>query len=83
MNSGSVDNLKLSARCGWSPNARQMRLTDDWLMPDERAIEREWVASAGLASSVLTITASTRSSPIVRGAPGRGSSSSPSGPCSR
>ena len=38
------------------------------------------VASVGLSSSVRTITASTSSSLIERGAPGRGSSGSPSRP---
>ena len=54
-------------------------------MPIFRAIERvdQCVASVGFDSRVFTMTASTMSSVIVRGAPGRGSSSSPSGPCSR
>jgi hypothetical protein len=45
MNGGS-DNLKLSARCGLSPKARQIRLTADWDMPVAAAIERvdQWVA---------------------------------------
>jgi hypothetical protein len=79
MNSGSLESLKLSARCGCSPKARQIRLIEVWLMPIERAIERvdQWVASVGFVSRVFTITASTISSVIVRGAPGRGSSKSP------
>jgi len=61
-----------------------MRLIEAWLMPMALAIERvdQCVASVGFDSRVLTMTASTRSSAMVRGAPGRGSSSSPSGPCS-
>ena len=49
MKSGSLDNLKDSTRCGWSPKARQMRLTADWLMPVASAIDRvdQCVASAG------------------------------------
>src|SRR5579885_3056295 len=60
-NSGSVDNLKDSARWGCSPNARQIRLIEVWLIPIALAIERvdQWVASTGFSSSVLTITAST------------------------
>lgn len=77
----------LSARRGWSPNARQIRLTEFWLalVPAARAIERvdQWVALAGRVSSVFTITVSTCSSPILRVAPGRGSSSRPPGPHSR
>ena len=38
----------------------------------------QWVASPGWRSSVATTTCSICSSPIVRGAPGRGSSASPS-----
>jgi hypothetical protein len=46
---GSVDNLKLSARCGCSPNARQIRLTDVWDIPVAFAIDLvdQCVASAG------------------------------------
>ena len=44
------------------------------------AIDRvdQWVASLGFSSRVLTITASTLSSVMVRTAPGRGSSNRPS-----
>lgn len=35
-----MDSLRLSARWGWSPSARQIRLTDAWLTPAARAIER-------------------------------------------
>ena len=80
MNNGSGDSLKLSTKCGFRPNARQIRLTADWVIPVEVASERvdQCVALAGVSSSVLTITRSTSSSPIDRGAPGRGSSCSPS-----
>jgi hypothetical protein len=49
-------------------------------MPVARAISRvdQWVALVGVSSSVLVITRSTWVSVIVRGAPGRGSSTSPS-----
>jgi hypothetical protein len=65
-----------------SPNARQIRLTADWLIPVATAIERvdQCVASRGCSSSVFTITRSTCSSVIVRGFPGRGSSCNPSKP---
>ena len=48
--------------------------------PALRAIERsdQWVASAGVVSSVRSMTAATFSSESVRGRPGRGSSDSPS-----
>lgn len=49
-------------------------------MPSSRAIARvlQCVASRGFDSSVFAMTRSTSASEIVRGAPGRGSSSSPS-----
>ena len=80
MNCGSGDNLNDSTRCGFSANARQMRLTADCDMPVAAASERvdQCVAFAGVSSNVLTITRSTSSSVTVRGAPGRGSSQSPS-----
>ena len=79
-NSGSGESLKVSTRWGFSPKARQIRLMADWLMPVALAIDRvdQWVASVGVSSKVFTITGSTSSSPMVRGAPGRGSSWSPS-----
>jgi uncharacterized membrane protein len=75
-NSGSVESLKVSARCGCRPKARQIRCTLEVEMPLLRAIARELqcVASAGMVSSVATITASTLASSIERGTPGRGSS---------
>ena len=74
----------MSWRCGWSPNARQIRDTAVCVSPTSLAIDRvdQCVASFGVLSSVLVITASTCSSVIVRGRPGRGSSVSPSSRCS-
>jgi hypothetical protein len=48
--------------------------------PDVLAIERvlQCVASAGIVSSVFVTTSAIFSSPILRGAPQRGSSSRPS-----
>src|SRR5947209_5528956 len=82
MNCGSGDSLNASVWCGLSPNARQILLIADWLIPVACAIERvdQCVASGGCPSSVLTITRSMSSSPIERGLPGRGSSCSPSSP---
>ena len=50
-----------------------------WLIPAFLAIDRvlQCVSPFGVVSSVFTITASTASSEIVRGAPTRGSSYSP------
>ena len=78
--SGSVESLKVSIRWGFSPNARQMRLIADWDIPVVVAIDRvdQWVAFVGVSWRVFTMTASTLSSVTVRGAPGRGSSTSPS-----
>jgi hypothetical protein len=80
MNCGSLDSLKVSVRCGLSRNAFQIRPTVDLLSPDRLAIDArdQCVASLGVSSRVATTTASTCSSVIVRGAPGRGSSTSPS-----
>ena len=80
MNCGSLLILKVSTRCGLSPNAFQIRPTVDFDSPDSLAIDArdQCVASSGWRSSVATTTASICSSPIVRGAPGRGSSASPS-----
>ena len=68
--------LKVRTMWGWSPNVRQMRPTVVWLIPAASAILRvlQCVSALRLLSSVLTITRSTASSEIVRGAPGRGSS---------
>src|SRR6266436_72354 len=79
-NSGSVDSLKVSLRCGWRENARQMRCTVEIDKPEALAIERvlQWVAAAGIVSNVVVTTSAIFSSPILRGAPGRGSSARPS-----
>ncbi len=77
--SGSVDSLKVSVRCGLSPNARQIRPIVDVLSPDLSAIclRDQWVAWLGVSSSVATTTASTCSTAIDGGRPGRSSSISP------
>ncbi len=63
---------------------RQIRDTAVCVRPTSLAIERvdQCVASRGVLSNVVVITASTCSSVIVRGRPGRGSSVSPSRRCS-
>ena len=80
MNWGSLLILNVSTRWGLSPNAFQIRPTVDFDNPDSLAIDArdQCVASVGWRSRVLTTTNSIRSSSIVRGAPGRGSSVSPS-----
>src|SRR5205823_9600917 len=57
-----------------------MRCTVEIDTPEVLAIERvlQCVASAGSVSSVLVTTSAILSSPILRGAPQRGSSSRPS-----
>ena len=80
-NCGSVDSFQVCTRCGLSPNARQIREIAVCDIPVALAIDRldQCVSPfAGDSSSVLTITDSTCSSVIFRGAPGRGSSVSPS-----
>lgn len=76
--------LNASLRRSYSENAFHMRCTVDVDTPDAWPIPRvlQWVASAGLASSVLTTMASIRSSLILLGAPQGGSSSRPSSRCS-
>ena len=80
MNCGSLESLNVSTWCGLSPNAFQIRPTVDFDNPVSAAIEArdQCVASLGWRSNVATITSSTCSSVIVRGAPGRGSSANPS-----
>ena len=81
MNSGSGDSLKVSVRWGLSPNARQIRLTADWVMPVAAAIDRvdQWVASGGrLLEGLDDHRLDPSSSSMLRGAPGRGSSTRPS-----
>ena len=82
INCGSVDNLNVSLRCGCRPKAFQIRCTLWRVMPDAAAIDRtlQCVALRGVDSKVLTMTASTTSSLMRRGAPLRGSSSRPATP---
>ena len=77
MNCGSTDSLNVSTRCGLSPNSRQIRPIVERDRPVSAAIEArdQCVASFGVRSNVATITASICSSPMLRGPPGRGSSS--------
>src|SRR5712672_2162974 len=77
---GAIQRLKVSLRCGCSENARQMRCTVETDKPEALAIERvlQWVAAAGIVSNVVVTTSAIFSSPILRGAPGRGSSARPS-----
>ena len=67
-------------RCGCRPNARQIRETAVCESPTSPAIDRvdQCVASFGVGLQRATITSSTCASLIVRGRPGRGSSTSPS-----
>lgn len=69
-----------SLRCGCRWKVRQMRPMVLWLIPAALAIDRvlQCVSPEGVVSSVLTMTASMVSSVILRGAPTRGSSYSPS-----
>ena len=80
MNSGSVDSLNPSVRCGLSSNLRQIRPIVERDRPLRRAIEArdQCVAALGVSSSVAATTSSTWSSRIDGGRPGRGSSASPS-----
>jgi hypothetical protein len=80
MNCGSFDSFQVSCRCGCNPNARQIRETAVCDNPTSAASDRvdQCVASFGVVSRVVVITRSTSASAIVRGRPGRGSSSRPS-----
>jgi hypothetical protein len=68
MTCGSRLSFQAAWRCGWSPNAFQIR-TADCVRPTSAAIERvdQCVASRGVVSSVLTITSSTLASLIFLG----------------
>ena len=59
INNGSRESLKVSLRCGCSANARQMRWMVVGAMPVAWASERtlQWVASAGVDSSVRRLLA--------------------------
>jgi hypothetical protein len=78
--SGSGDNLKLSCFHGLRLNARQISATVVFEIPCLAASPRvdQWVSAPGVDSNVSTNTASMVSSAIVRSAPGRGASLSPS-----
>src|SRR4029453_17304950 len=80
MNSGSADSLKVSARWGLSSKGRQIRPIVDLDRPDRLAIEArdQCVAFLGVSSNVATTTASTCSTVIEGGRPGRGSSTNAS-----
>src|SRR3954453_22387449 len=58
-NSGSLESLNVSERCGWRPKAVQIRRMVVCEKPVAAAIERidQWVASPGVERSVLSITA--------------------------
>ena len=60
MNSGSVDSLNVSTKCGLRLNARQIRPTVERDRPVSAAIDArdQCVASLGVRSKVATITAS-------------------------
>src|SRR5438270_41663 len=79
-NCGSLENLKFSTRCGCNPKACQIRTMAVCDSPVFPAISRllQWVLLSGIDSSVWVMTSSTCASVMDRGAPGRGSSNSPS-----
>jgi hypothetical protein len=58
INSGSLESLKVSTRCGRSAKARQIQLTAVWLNPLRFAMARvlQCVASGGFVSSVHRTT---------------------------
>src|SRR6059058_974806 len=60
MNCESGESLNASVWCGFSPNARQIRLTAVWLIPVAAAIDLvdQCVAHRGCSSSVFTLRGS-------------------------
>jgi hypothetical protein len=83
-NSGSLEILNPSLRCGLMAKRRQIRPTVDLDRPDFLAMEARdqcVTAPSGFSSSVLTTTSSTLSSRIDGGRPSCGSSVSPSRRC--
>ncbi len=82
---GSLESLKVPARCGASEKARRMRLMLDGLSPRVLAISRvdQCMAVSGWLSSVRAKTNSTCLSLSLREVPGRGSSSRPPHPAAR
>ncbi len=79
-NSGSVESLKVSLRCGCRSNAAHIRRIVVCESPTASAIERieQWVASFGVVFSVRSMTSATWASDTVRGRPGWYSSVRPS-----
>lgn len=79
-NSGSLESLNVSVRCGCSEKARQIRCTVETETPAALDIDRvlQCVEAVGIVSRVAITTSATFSKPILRGAPGRGSSTRPS-----
>ena len=71
--------MNVSARCGLSSKARQIRPIVDFDKPLRSAIAArdQCVAFVGVDSNVATTTSSTWSTVIVGGRPGRGSSTRP------
>src|SRR5215218_865010 len=63
--SGSLESLKRRTRCGAKPCARQMRWTEETLMPAALAIAApvQWVASCGGSVAVRATTLSMTSWP--------------------
>jgi len=79
-NCGSADSLKVSTRCDCSPKVRHRREIVSFDNPATSAMLRvvHCVACGGGPSRVRVISSTTTSSVAFRGAPGRGSSDSPS-----
>src|SRR5215210_1940306 len=79
-NSGSLDSLNVSVRCGLRSKAFQIRPIVVLDSPDRLAIDArdQCVALTGVCSNVATTTSSTCSTLIEGGRPGRGSSVNPS-----
>src|SRR3954453_21069888 len=72
-NSGSVDSLNVSTRCGLSSNLRQIRPIVDFDNPLRLAIDArdQCVAFVGVCSNVATTTSSIWSTLIDGARPGR------------
>ena len=81
--SGSVENLKVSERHGWTPYSRQHRATVALPTPSLAAssLLDQWVTPSDLGGG-LRVAAMIRSCLTCRGRPDRASSCSPSMPCS-
>src|SRR5262245_24169241 len=79
-NNGSEESLKVSTPVRLQPESCQMRCTVEGEWPISFPIVRrlQCVVPFGGVPSVLRIVAAISSSPISRGAPGRGSSQRPS-----